>query len=148
MTKLPHYYVDAFTALNKCKKWRQVNHLKRDEFLTEFIWNNNLFTFKSKSLCVENWIRSGILCVKDIFDADGNLNDLNYFSNIMKKKNNISCEYIMLMHLERVSRITWIDLIVHVLNILIYNIILGLSLVIALVEIQNVERVTFIILFL
>lgn len=95
-TKLSHYYVEAFTALNKCKKWRQVNHLKRDEFLTEFIWSNNLFTFKSKSLCVENWIRSGFLCMKDIFDADGNLYDINYFSNIMKKKNNIFSEYIML----------------------------------------------------
>lgn len=96
MTKLPHFYVEVITALNKCKKRRQVSHLKRDEFLTEFIWNNNLFTYKSKPLCFQNWIKSGILYVKDIFDADGNLYDINYFSNIIKKKNNIFCEYIML----------------------------------------------------
>lgn len=51
MTKLPHFYVEVITPLNKCKKRRQVSHLKRDEFLTEFIWNNNLFTYKSKPLC-------------------------------------------------------------------------------------------------
>lgn len=34
--------------------------------------------------------------MKDIFDADGNLYDINYFSNIIKNKNNIFCEYIML----------------------------------------------------
>lgn len=32
MTKLPHFYVEVFIALNKCNKLRQVNHLKRDEF--------------------------------------------------------------------------------------------------------------------
>lgn len=34
--------------------------------------------------------------MKDIFDAGRNSYDKNYFSSIMKKKNSIFCEYIML----------------------------------------------------
>lgn len=95
MIKFLYFYVEVFIVLNKCKKLRYVNYLKRDEFLIEFIWNNNFFIYKLKLLCFENWIKSGILYVKDIFDVDGNLYDINYFFSIMKKKNNIFCEYIM-----------------------------------------------------
>jgi hypothetical protein len=94
--KLPQFYLEVFNALNKSKKTKQFNLLKRDEFLSEFIWDNNLFQYKSKPLCFENWIKSGILYVKDIFDEQGSLYDINYFSRVLNKKNNILCEYIIL----------------------------------------------------
>lgn len=73
-----------------------VNTLNRDEFLSQFIWYNNLFQYENKPLCFENWIKSGILYVKDIFDENGEFYDMMYFTQKLARKNNILCEYIML----------------------------------------------------
>mgnify|MGYP000527767340 FL=1 len=96
MLKLPVFYGNVFSAFNRCKKQKNVNTLNRDEFLSQFIWNNNLFQYENKPLCFENWIKSGILYVKDIFDENGEFYDMMYFTQKLVRKNNILCEYIML----------------------------------------------------
>ena len=70
--------------------------ISRNEFLSQFIWNNKLFTYKSKPLCFTNWIKGGILYVKDIFNKNGELYDISFFTNALKKNNNTLCEYIMI----------------------------------------------------
>lgn len=69
--------------------------------------------------------------MKDIFDEEGNLNDINYFY-ITQKKNNIVYEYSML---RTCFKNIWIDLIVHMQNTSMYNIMPGLSVKMAMVEI-------------
>ena len=96
MLKLPMFYENIFSAFNKSKKQRDLSSLKRDEFLSQFIWNNILFKHKSKTLCFKNWIQSGILYIKDIFDEYGEMHNISYFTNKLKKKNNVFCEYIIL----------------------------------------------------
>lgn len=96
MLKLPVFYGNVFSAFNRCKIQKNVNTLNRDEFLSQFIWNNNLFQYENKPLCFENWIKSGILYVKDIFDENGEFYDMMYFTQKLVRKNNILCEYIML----------------------------------------------------
>lgn len=71
MLKLPVFYGNVFSAFNRCKKQTNVNTLNRDEFLSQFIWNNNLFQYENKPLCFENWIKTGIVYVKDSFDENG-----------------------------------------------------------------------------
>lgn len=52
--------------------------------------------YDSKPLCFYNWLKGGILYVKDIFDETGEMYDITYFSNKLVEKNNIICEYVML----------------------------------------------------
>ena len=66
------------------------------KILFEFIWCNSLFKFKANTLCFENWLKVGVLYVRDLFDQNGNMYDLSYFMNILTKKHNILCEYAML----------------------------------------------------
>ena len=48
---------------------------------------------KGKSLFYENWIKSGLLYVKDFLDEEGNIDDLRSFDKILKNKSNWLCEY-------------------------------------------------------
>ena len=96
MIKLPFFYGEVISAFNKCKKVTQICNLKRNQFFKEFIWNNYLFKYDSKPLYFENWIKSGILYIKDMFDNDGNFYSIEHFYNILERKNNILCEYIMI----------------------------------------------------
>lgn len=104
MLKLPQFYGNVITAFNSCKKQKVIGNLTRDEFLSQFIWNNRLFQYDSKPLIFNNWIRSGILYVNDIFDETGELFDITYFSNKLIKKNNILCEYLMLKKAVKMCR--------------------------------------------
>ena len=96
MLDLPQFYGNVFSAFNKCKMPIHIDNLNRDNFLSMFLWNNRLLQYKSKPLCFKNWIKSGILYTKDIFDESGEMHDILYFSNRIIKKNNILCEYYML----------------------------------------------------
>ena len=82
---IPHFYGEVFTAFNKCKKCKNINALKKDEFFAEIIWNNNLFQYKSKPLFLTNWIKSGIKYIKELFNDNGEIYDLEYFTNKIEK---------------------------------------------------------------
>lgn len=43
-----------------------------------------------------NWIKDGILCVKDTFDEDEEIYDISYCINILRKGITILCKYEML----------------------------------------------------
>jgi hypothetical protein len=71
-----------------------VNKRNRDQKeLSPLPWNY-LFKYDSKPLCFENWIKSGILYTKDMFDNNRNFYSIEHFYNILERKNNILCEYI------------------------------------------------------
>jgi hypothetical protein len=93
---IAHFYGEVFTAFNKCRKVKNINTLKKDEFLTELIWNNNLFQYKSKPLFLTNWIKSEREYIKELSNDSGEMYDLEYFTNKIEKKNNIMFKYLML----------------------------------------------------
>ena len=43
----------------------------------------------------KSWLNAGILYVKDLVNENG-VKPLNYFSNILTKKHNIYCEYLVI----------------------------------------------------
>jgi hypothetical protein len=55
--------------------------------------------YKSKPLCFTNWIKGGILYVKDIFNENGKLHDISFFRNALKKNINTLCEHVMIKKL-------------------------------------------------
>ena len=63
------------------------------DLMQQPIWNNKQICFKGKTIEFTNWIKSGVLYVKDLFDENGNFIDLAYLSNVLHNKNNWLCEY-------------------------------------------------------
>ena len=76
---LPKFYGNVLSAFNICKMPIHIDNLKRDDFLSLFLWNNKLLQYKSKPLCFKNWMQSGILYTKDIFDESGEMHDICIF---------------------------------------------------------------------
>ena len=71
------FYGALFSVFNKCKKPYDVNALKQDEFMCQLIWNNTLFQYKSKTLCIKNWIEDGIDI--QLFNNSGEIFDTMFF---------------------------------------------------------------------
>lgn len=86
MLNIPHFYGEVISAYKKCKKVKHISNLKRDEFLTEIIWRNNLFQYDYKPIYFENWILSSILYIKDVLDDHHDCIILNIFTIYWKRK--------------------------------------------------------------
>lgn len=49
MIKLPQFYRNVFNAFNSCKIQTSIGSVTRDEFLSQFLWNNKLFAIRFKA---------------------------------------------------------------------------------------------------
>lgn len=49
-----------------------------------------------KTFYFQNWIKSGILNTKDLYDMNGSFRQIEYFYDKLSNKNNILCEYLIL----------------------------------------------------
>ena len=70
--------------------------LNTDVILQQIIWNNTYFTARGKPLLFDNWLKSYIKYVKDLYDDEGNFYDIMHFSDIIINKSNWLCEYKVL----------------------------------------------------
>jgi hypothetical protein len=51
------------------------------------------------------YFKSGIKYIKELFNDNGEMYDLEYFTNKIEKKNNIMCEYFMLKQATKPYRV-------------------------------------------
>ena len=86
---IPYFYREIFTYFNETKESKS----KTLPF-SQNIWRNKRFTYKNRTLCFTNWMKSGILKVDDLFNEMG-FKDITDFSNL-KNKSNWLCEYKIL----------------------------------------------------
>lgn len=52
------------------------------------IWNNCNMRYKGNVIFFENWVKSGILFVKDILDNNGKIRTLESLTNVLKDRSN------------------------------------------------------------
>ena len=71
-----------------------IQKMSDDTFLSQVIWLNECFLSQGKYLLFKNWIRSGFLYVKDLFDSDGNWLLENLICDRLIDKSNWMCEYL------------------------------------------------------
>ena len=76
---MPIFYQEVFAIFKKSKKEIPCYQISSDNFLQP-LWNNRYICYKGKSLCYTNWIKSGIVYVKDMFDENGNFRTLDHLS--------------------------------------------------------------------
>lgn len=90
ISKLPIFYKEIFGNFNECKITKDISNLSDVNFAELPLWNNNLFQYKYKTLCLRNWIASNILYVKDEFNKNG-VFKLQEFSDILSNRSNSCC---------------------------------------------------------
>lgn len=94
----PKFYKQVFTCFNPYKDFKQNNDrsMNTESFLLQPILSNTSFNFKGKTLFFDEWIKSGILYVKDIFKENSKLKSTRDILDILDRlniKNNWICEY-------------------------------------------------------
>ena len=94
--RLPEFYQDIFIAFNKCKTIKPIDKHNPQDLMTSIIWGNENFKFQGKCLYSENWIKSGIIYIKDLFGKDGEFINEDDILLKLKNKRNWIAEYIMI----------------------------------------------------
>jgi len=89
---IPQFYKECINSFNKCKHTCQLKNVH--EFLTQPIWFNNLFRNKGTSMCYMNWVISGFVWIKDLYDKDGIFLSSDEFFKRVKNKSNWMSEYV------------------------------------------------------
>ena len=85
---LPTFYKEVFCSFNESKTILPFNRLNDDLFLQQPIWNNLYFIVNRKPLLFRNWLNSGIMYVKDLYDNGGNFHSIVHFQDIIVNKSN------------------------------------------------------------
>ncbi len=86
--KIPLFWAEVIAYFNECKSLKEDKLIKGNELLSEPIWLNIRFRHNSKPVFLSNWLKSGIIYVKDLFDINGNLISERYvYNNLVDKRN-------------------------------------------------------------
>ena len=86
LKKFPVFYKQVFSCFNLCQDNSNQTLNSTEKFLTQPIWSNKNFLFQGKSICFDEWIKSGILYTKDIFNEDGLLKSGTQICESLKKQ--------------------------------------------------------------
>ena len=90
ISMLPEFYQQVFVNFNKCKG----NPMRQcKDIFSEIIWGNQRFKHKNECLYIGNWIKSGIIYVKDLIYDDKFITSEKIFALLKSKVNWIS-EYV------------------------------------------------------
>ena len=101
ITFIPNFYQQILVSLNTCKKIKPSEKLTSTEFFSQPIWGNEYFKTRNQLLYLKNWVNSGILYVKDLFDKDGQfISERNILYTLQNTTNWIS-EYFILKNIFR-----------------------------------------------
>jgi hypothetical protein len=82
---IPYSYREIITYFNETKENKSLSLQ-----CSQNIWRNNRFTYKNKTLCFTNWMRSGILKIEDLFNGM-RFKDITDFSNLKSKNKTCFC---------------------------------------------------------
>ena len=93
---LPQFYQDIFIYYNNCKIIKPVDEIKLHDFMTQTIWGNEYFKQKHKTLYFKNWIKSGFILVKDLFQDNGHWLEEIEVLNSLQNTSNWIVEYMTL----------------------------------------------------
>ncbi len=94
--KIPLFWAEVFAYVNQCKSVKEKAHINSNDVLSETIWFNCRYIHKKKPIFISNWAKSGIIYIKDLFDADGNFISENFVFNKLNDKRNWIAQYSLM----------------------------------------------------
>ena len=92
--KLNDFYKEVFIFFNGCKNFKVLGQMSDDTFLSQLIWLNECFIIKGKYFLLKNWLKSGFVFIKDLFDSDGKWLPETVVKDRLYDKSNWMCEYL------------------------------------------------------
>jgi len=85
---------------NLVKTWLDTKQLSKGNEFSEqqynVIWNNSTINLNGKTLFYRDWIETGILFIRDLFDDNGSFYPLQHWMHVIKRKSNILLQYFAL----------------------------------------------------
>ena len=82
------------------KSWFDIKHVSNDDDISsnldQVIWNNSVINIKNKTLFHKEWIESGIIYIRDLYDDNGVFHPLEHFMSIIKRKGAVLLQYCAL----------------------------------------------------
>ena len=102
---IPLFYKECIESFNKCKSGCSIKNVH--EFLAQPIFCNSLFSIKGKCIYFKNWIESGFVWIKDLYDENGvfitsndvvkrlnvKMNWISEYLNVKKVVERIGCKF-------------------------------------------------------
>ena len=87
LSNLPSLYQELWLAFYAYKSAKPVKLMSDYDCLSQVVWGNPIFKFQSKCIHFQNWIKEGIIYVKDLFDMHGNFHNKSFIlSKILSKR--------------------------------------------------------------
>ena len=89
LSKLPRFYIDVLTAYNKSKELPAFNMIDSYNLITQPIWGNLYFQNNMGCLYFKAWVKSNILYIKDLINADGTIKNENEICGMISDKRSV-----------------------------------------------------------
>ena len=93
LSNLPSFYQELWLAFYAYKSAKPVRLMSDYDFLSQVVWGNPIFKFQNKCIHFENWIKGGIIYVKDLFDIQGNFHNEGFILSKIPSKRDWIREY-------------------------------------------------------
>ena len=93
LSNLPSFYQELWLAFYAYKSAKPVRLMSDYDFLSQVVWGNPIFKFQNKCILFENWIKGGIIYVKDLFDIQGNFHNEGFILSKIPSKRDWIREY-------------------------------------------------------
>ena len=96
LENIPIFYKEMLCSFSQCLQRNNIMTMNAIQFLNEQIWFNRTFVYRGQCLYFKNWIDSGFIYVKDLFESTGKFVSEKYVFECLKDKHNWLCEYVIL----------------------------------------------------
>ena len=96
LSRIPKFYQDIFIYFNMCKTIKPALKLNNIELFSQIIWGNEYFKMNDQYLFYKNWLESGFIYVKDLFDNKGSWLTESAILCKLKNKTNWIAEWTLI----------------------------------------------------
>ena len=96
LSRIPKFYQDIFIYFNMCKTIKPAIKLNNIELFSQIIWGNEYFKMNDQYLFYKNWLESGFIYVKDLFDNKGSWLTESAILCKLKNKTNWIAEWTLI----------------------------------------------------
>ena len=83
---LPTFYQSVFLTFNKCKTVKSLSHMSESEICQQPLWGNMHFRFGNTCIYLREWIKDGIMYIKDLINEYGIFRSEEEFFMIIDNK--------------------------------------------------------------
>ncbi len=113
INRMSPFYQEIFTAWCILQNKTETQNISKNYILNQVIWNNSRITHAKKPLFLKEWVKSGILTIRDILDESGFIASSVIERKLTSRVARASC-FFNLEKIKRCIQKSWRDAISNV----------------------------------